>query len=44
MKITERNHGENSENCVEFISEHFRIVLEVFSDPGFLMAGEIENN
>lgn len=44
MKITKRSHGETSENCVGFISEHFTAVWDMFYDPGFSMAREIENN
>lgn len=44
VKIAKRNHGENSEDCIELTSEHFITYLEVFYDSGFLRAGEIENN
>ena len=36
MKITKRHHGENSENCVEFISEHFTTVWKCFMTQDFL--------
>lgn len=32
------------ENCVRYVSEYIINVLEVFYDPGFIMAGETRNS
>lgn len=42
MKILKRNHGENSENCLSFISEHFMAFWRCFMIQDFLREEKLE--